>query len=157
MTTASALPRASSAHSKLARAERRLPDPRERLAGCLWLPRVIAKARLVRAGGLPADYSERFCHPTSIDGQFLSFFGISREALLGVADATDAGVATWFTGLPAATPQRIAEWNRLAGNLGEPGLPLREPLPRAKAVAYRDVETEEIETVFELLQNRAGG
>jgi hypothetical protein len=52
----------------------KLPSPMEKLAGCVWLPRIIAKARLLKRGELAPDYVPRFCHPTGIDGQFISFF-----------------------------------------------------------------------------------
>lgn len=36
-----------------------LPPPRATLAGCMWLPRILQKGRLLEAGALPADYAER--------------------------------------------------------------------------------------------------
>lgn len=131
--------------------DQRLPNPRERLAGCIWLPRILAKARLALRGSLPLEYGERFCHATGVDGQFLAFFGIGRDALEAAAEGDDAEVAAWFTALPRATPERIQEWNRIAVNLGRPGFPMADRLPIAKATAYRDLETDESETVFELL------
>jgi hypothetical protein len=130
----------------------RLPAPRDRLAGCIWLPRIIAKARLLLAGRLPADYAERFCHPTGVDGQFLSFFGLDRAALLAVADESDDAVAAWFAARPAASSARIAEWNELSVNLGRPGFPMANRLPIAKATSYKYLNTGEMETVFEVLE-----
>ena len=99
-------------------AHAKLPNPRERLAGCIWLPRIVAKARLALGGALPPEYNERFCHPTGVDGQFLSYFGISREELLAISEETDDRIAAWFATLPQATPERIERWNRIAVNLG---------------------------------------
>ena len=39
----------------------KLPSPRETLAGCVWLPRLLAKARQFQRGELPPDYAARFC------------------------------------------------------------------------------------------------
>jgi Domain of unknown function (DUF5069) len=44
-----------------------IPAPRERLAGCIWLPRIIAKARLQQLGQLPREYQARFGAPSSVD------------------------------------------------------------------------------------------
>jgi hypothetical protein len=52
-----------------------LPLPRAKLAGCMWLARIVTKARLYKAHSLPAEYAERFCHPTGVDNQFLQFLG----------------------------------------------------------------------------------
>ena len=45
----------------------------------MWLPRIIAKARLLESGALPAEYADRFCHPTGVDAQFLRFFELKQE------------------------------------------------------------------------------
>jgi hypothetical protein len=58
-----------------------LPSPRATLGGCMWLPRIIAKARLLESGALPAEYADRFCHPTGVDAQFLRFFELNRRTL----------------------------------------------------------------------------
>lgn len=39
-----------------------LPSPYQTLANCAWLPRIIAKARLLNAASLPDEYAARFCH-----------------------------------------------------------------------------------------------
>ncbi|MBW8864192.1 MAG: hypothetical protein JF609_04565, partial [Verrucomicrobia bacterium] len=58
------------------------PTPREQLAGCLWLPRILAKARLLQRNELPPEYAARFCHATGVDGQFLLHFNLTREQVL---------------------------------------------------------------------------
>lgn len=128
-----------------------LPRPMDALAGCVWLPRIIAKARLLRSGRLPEEYASRFCHPTGVDWQFLSFFGLNRDAVSQAAALPDDGVARWFSSLPGATAGRIAEWNRIAPNLGRPGFPMADRLPVALATTYASVAHLKPKTVFEAL------
>jgi hypothetical protein len=71
----------------------KLPPPTETLAGAVWLPRILAKARLLQRGVLPPDYEARFCHPNGVDGQFLSHFDLSREEVLSAAKLSDEEVA----------------------------------------------------------------
>ena len=127
----------------------KLPEPRESLAGCVWLPRILAKARRLQAGTLPPDYANRFCHPGGVDGQFLSYFGLTREEIVKPAVLTDVEVAAWF--LSRYRPEFIQEWNRIAVNLGRPGFPLAERLPVALATSYQHVNPEGVTTIFEVL------
>jgi len=128
----------------------KIPSPREKLAGCGWLPRILARARLVKHGALPPEYEARFCHPTGVDGYFLSHFGLTREDVLGVTAFSDAEVTSWF--LSRTSPERIAEWNRIALNLGRPGFPMAERLPVALATTYKYLDPWGITTVFEALE-----
>jgi len=130
-------------------ASMKLPSPYLTLAGCLWLPRILAKARLLAAGELSADYEARFGHPTGVDGQFLGWFGLAKEEILGVAGLDDEQVADWFAG--RFGEERIAEWNQLARNLGRPGFPMEERLPIAKATSYAHLDTTGIDNVFDVL------
>src|SRR5262245_23220156 len=57
--------------------EMKLPSPAATLAGCVFLPRIIAKARAIKTGVLPEEYAVRFGAPDSIDGLFLAFFDLS--------------------------------------------------------------------------------
>src|SRR3954470_9199858 len=102
----------------------KLPSPRQQLAGCIWLPRIMAKARSLDRGELAPDYAARFCHPGGIDGQFLGFFQLSREEIVNASRRSDDEVVAWFLSLENATGERIAEWNRIAVNLGRPGFPM---------------------------------
>jgi len=128
----------------------KLPKPREELAGCVWLPRILAKARHLKAGTLPPDYETRFCHPGGVDGQFLSYFGLTREDILNVAASTDSEVSSWL--LSRNRPEMIQEWNRIALNLGRLGFPMAERLPVALATSYKYVNPDGITTVFEVLE-----
>lgn len=129
-----------------------LPSPREKLAGCVWLPRILAKARLIRNGALEAAYASRFCHPTGVDGQFISFFQLTKEDLLVAGTGTDDEVAAWFTSRAAGSGSRIQEWNQMATNLGRPGFPMAERLPVALATVYGHLKDRNPETVFEVLE-----
>jgi hypothetical protein len=133
-----------------------LPPPRAKLSGAVWFARIRAKARLLKLGELPPDYAARFCHPTGVDVQFLGFFKLVREDLLAVASGDDAAVGDWFLRQPGVSPERIDTWNALAVNLGRPGFPMAERLQIAKATSYAHVASDEIETVFGLLEADEG-
>ncbi|MGC4016927.1 MAG: DUF5069 domain-containing protein [Luteolibacter sp.] len=127
----------------------KLPSPYFTLAGCVWLPRILAKARLFAAGELPEDYAARFGHPTGVDGQFLNWFGLGRDEIVSAAAGTDLEVEEWFQ--VRFDNERIANWNHVALNLGRPGFPMEERLPVAKATSYSHLDTTGVETVFEVL------
>jgi hypothetical protein len=129
-----------------------LPAPRDQLAGCVWLARIVAKARLLQRGELPPDYAERFCCPTGVDRQFLTFFGLTREEILAIAARPDAEVIAWFLTRSPDPADRIAAWNRIAVNLGRPGFPLAERFVVAKTTSYRHIDSRGMTTVFELLE-----
>ena len=130
----------------------RLPSPRDQLAGCIWLPRIIAKARLTKQGALAPEYAARFCHPTGVDGQFTSFFRLAKDDLLGMCESSDDEIACWFRSLESVSDARITEWNRIAVNLGRPGFPMAERLPIGLATTYKHLGDRKLETVFEVLE-----
>ncbi|MDR3458354.1 MAG: DUF5069 domain-containing protein [Verrucomicrobiae bacterium] len=127
-----------------------LPLPRTELAGCIWLPRILAKARRLQAGTLPPDYVARFCHPGGVDGAFLAHFGFTREDILAASALPDAEIQSWL--LARTNAGRIAEWNHVAVNLGRPGFPLDGRLPVALATTYKNVDPHGKTTVFEVLE-----
>lgn len=127
------------------------PKPSDRLADCVWLPRIVAKARLFTAGDLPEEYAVRFGHPTGVDGQFLSFFDLTRDDILAACANDDAGVAAWFLS-DETRRSRIADWNHLALNLGRPGFPMADRFPIALQTAYPHLLDRGLETVFEVLE-----
>lgn len=129
----------------------KLPPPLATLAGCVWLPRIIAKARALRRGELPPDYAARFCHPSGVDGQFLGHFQLSRDDILAAAALTDERVADWFLGRAPDAAERIRAWNELAPNLGRAGFPMAERFPVALATTYRHLAGRGLTTVFEVL------
>lgn len=128
-----------------------LPRPTDRLAGCVWLPRIIAKARLLAAGALPDDYVKRFCHASGVDGQFLRFFKLTKEDIVAQSRFGDDEVATWFLSSPDRQG-RVAEWNHLAVNLGRAGYPMAERFPIAVATIYKHLADRKLETVFAVLE-----
>ena len=130
----------------------KLPAPRDQLGGCIWLPRILAKARMLQRGELPAEYEARFCQPTGVDGQFLSHFGLSREELLAVAGLPDQQVIEWFRSRTTGSREQIESWNHIAQNLGRPGYPMAERFPIAKATAYSHIDSRNMTTVFEVLE-----
>lgn len=133
-----------------------IPPPRARLADCVWLPRILAKARLFREGRLPPDYAARFGVVDGVDSVFLGHFGLTRDDLIAVAPLTDAGVAAWFTSLASATPQRIAEWNHLSDHLGKPGYPLEARFPVGLATTYAHLAHRKPETILLMLEMDEG-
>jgi hypothetical protein len=133
-----------------------LPTPRATLGGCMWLPRIIAKARLIENSALPTAYADRFCHPTGVDAQFLRFFELQKEDIINAARGTDEQVASWFNNLMAGRPALIPEWNHLAQNLGRPGFPMAERLPIALATTYKHLEPSTFNSVFEVIEADEG-
>lgn len=133
-----------------------LPSPRATLAGCVWLPRIVAKVRAQASGVLPAEYGVRLGAPDGVDGQFLGFFGLTREQILQAGVRPDDAVANWFLGCPGVTAERIAAWNRTAVSLGREGFPMAERLPVALATKYAHLQGRGIQTVFEMLEADEG-
>ncbi|MBL9207007.1 MAG: DUF5069 domain-containing protein [Opitutaceae bacterium] len=104
-----------------------LRRPTDSLAGCVWLPRLVDKARHAQAGTLHSDFVTPFCHPLATDGAFLSHFELSREEFLDAmvtAGGSDEAVARWFAARPQSSTERIAAWNELAPHIGKPGYPM---------------------------------
>ena len=128
----------------------KLPCPSEELAGCVWLPRILAKARLLQSGELQEDYAARFCHPAGVDGVFLSHFGLSREDIVCAAAMSDDKASEWFSS--RNSPERVELWNQIAVNLGRPGYPMAERFPVALATTYKHVDSRGLTTVFEVLE-----
>ncbi|MSU64812.1 MAG: DUF5069 domain-containing protein [Opitutus sp.] len=88
----------------------KLRRPTDKLAGCVWLPRFIDKARHHLAGTLDPDYVRPFCHPLATDGVFLAHFALAKEEVIGqvaAANGSDELVAAWFAQRPQCTPERI--------------------------------------------------
>jgi hypothetical protein len=122
-----------------------------------WLPRIIAKARLIESGALPAEYAARFCHPSGVDAEFLRFFELQKEDVTSASRETDEQIVSWFGNLTARHPLRISQWNELAQNLGRPGYPMAERLPIALATTYKHLEPSKFNSVFEVIEADEGG
>lgn len=127
-----------------------LPTPYDTLANCVWFPRILAKARLLKSGHLPPDYVARFCIPTGVDGQFLLHFNLNRDDILSAAELSDEQVPAWL--LARTNPDRIEQWNNIASNLGRPGYPLAERLPIGLATTYKHLADRGFTTIFELIE-----
>jgi hypothetical protein len=80
-----------------------LHRPQDQLAGCVWLPRFVDKARLSLDRQLPFLYQLAFGSRFGVDGYFLRHFGLSIEQFLAaVRQSTDnAALARWFLRFPA--------------------------------------------------------
>lgn len=129
-----------------------LPAPRDTVAGCMWLPRLLAKARAHRAGTLPPAYARPFGHAAATDGQFLGFFGLTVDQVLEGAAQPPEQDAAWFLGLPGVNADRIAAWNELAQNLGKPGYPMHERFKWALVHLYGHLDRTRVGSVFEALE-----
>lgn len=129
-----------------------LPRPRAELAGCMWLPRILTKARLFVRGELPRDYLVPFCHRAGVDGQFLAHFGLTKDEVLAAAARPEGAIEAWWLARPGVTRESIAAWNQLAVNLGRPGFPMSERLPIALQTVYKNVAARNPCSVFEVLE-----
>ncbi len=136
------------------RAPESLPAPRAPLAGCVWLPRIMAKVDQIRRGELPAEYAARFCDRDSVDSWFLDFFGMAQDDLVAAAARfpAESDRAVWFLAQPGIHAERIAEWNRFAANLGRPGFPMADRLQAVLPTTYRHVDARQVHSIFELLE-----
>lgn len=146
-----------------------LPSPRDQLADCVWLPRILAKARLLKTGKLAPDYAARFGHASGVDGQFLAFFRLTQEDILAVCELGAPAIINWFhqrlpvrpatTADGETTPttyasaiQQIDAWNHIAVNLGREGFSMAERLPIALSTTYKHLQGQPFATVFEVLE-----
>ena len=133
-----------------------VPPPRQQLANCMWLPRIIAKARLLREGRLPPEYLARFGAPNGVDETFLHYFAITKDEITEAAKGTDGEIAQWFSNLPQANPTRVREWNHIAENLGRPGFPLEARLPVGLSTTYAHLAHRKPDNIFLMLEMDEG-
>ncbi|MFZ5863634.1 MAG: DUF5069 domain-containing protein [Nitrospirota bacterium] len=87
-----------------------LRSPRETLGDYVFLPRLIDKVRLHAQGRLPPEYHPQLLGPElTLDGRFLAFTGLDREALRAaiLAAPDDASVLAWVE--RHAVPHSAAE------------------------------------------------
>lgn len=134
----------------------KLPAPRDKLFGCMWLPRLRAKAQLHQRGELPEAYQRPFCAAPGVDGQFLAHFQTDQDALLVACDLPDAEFEAWFFELPDNGEGRVDAWNEVAVNLGRPGYPMAERFEWALGQYYTHLADRQLETVFEALEADEG-
>ena len=131
-----------------------LPSPRDRLGGCVWLPRMLAKIRGLAQGTLPAEYAARFCDRDSVDEHFLQFFRIDREEMMEAAShlGTVDTISQWFFARPGVDEMRVAAWNEFAENLGRPGFPMAARLAEVLPKTYAHLDPAGVHSIFELLE-----
>ena len=129
----------------------KLRRPTDTLAGCVWLPRFVDKARHYFAGTLAPDFVLPFCHPQATDGVFLTHFALMKEEILEAvknSKGDDAAVAAWFVSRPQGNPENIAAWNSLAPNIGREGYPIRRSFLWAKEHYYKGAVDPRVDSVF---------
>ena len=136
-----------------------LRRPSARLADVCWLPRFIDKARCMLDGTLPPEYLERFGDRRGIDGAFLRFFRLKKEAFVEAVRASsgsDLSVAKWFYAQPGVTDEKVEEWNRIAPHFGQPGEPGFEAFQSMMLNIYKDAPYSGVESVFEVIEADEG-
>ena len=132
-----------------------LPLPRDRLAGCVWLPRIAGKIRAMAAGELPPEYAARFCDRDSIDEHFLNFFAMEKAELMAAVERTgndDAALKGWFVTRPGVDAQRISDWNEFAETLGRPGHPMAQRFIDVLPRMYAHLDPTSVHSIFDLLE-----
>ena len=129
---------------------KQLPHPLARLADCCWLPRHIAKTRVYLRGEMPFAYRIALGSRVGVDGYFFRHFGLGKAQVLAAIRARpdDAAAATWFLQQPGVTPERIAEWNRLAPLLGTKGHPGYFTRQIVKWLLYPKSISHPVESIF---------
>jgi hypothetical protein len=128
-----------------------LPAPTTTAAGCMWLPRLMAKVRAAQAGTLPPAYADVLGHPLGMDGAFLDAFGLTLDAVRTAAARPAEEDEAWFLGLPGVDAGRIAAWNAQAPHLGGAGRPMARQLAWALATYRPDLDPAQVPTIFALL------
>jgi len=127
-----------------------LRRPHDQLAGCVWLPRFIDKARQQQAGILPPDFQRAFGNALATDGAFLAHFKLTLNAALTVigSASSDAEIAQWFLAQQGVTPATIAEWNTRAPLFGGPGQPGERTFRFALKTLYRGCDDPRVTNAF---------
>jgi Domain of unknown function (DUF5069) len=131
-----------------------LHRPQDQLAGCVWFPRFADKTRLFHARQLPCIYRLAFGSRLGIDGAFLRHFSLTVDQFLAAVreSADNEALAEWFLSLPAASPERIAEWNRRATLLGTKGHPGYLARHFVKWVFYPKSVVAPVNSLFEAIE-----
>jgi hypothetical protein len=122
------------------------------MAGCIWLARIIAKARMIESGELPQEYAVRFCGAGGVDSNFIDFFALTREDIVAAARLPDTELEAWFLARPQSNAAKVAEWNAEAVLIGRPGHRMAERFPVARETTYKHIDSSGMTTVFELIE-----
>lgn len=98
------------------------------MAGWVYLPRFVDKARLHLAGKLHKDYQENFTK--GFDGAWLKSSGVTAEQFIDVVknSITDGQVADWVSKNVKRTDAQKAEFNNFVLNRGRDADDVRERL-----------------------------
>ena len=135
-----------------------LPDPREQLAGCCWLPRLAAKTRIYLQGEMPLSYRLAFGSRIGMDGYFFRHFQLSRGKIIAAVRAAPSNeqLAKWFLARPAVTPKLIAEWNEFAPRIGASGNPGYVTRNLVKWIFYPKSIARPVRSLFEAIGQDEG-
>ena len=114
---------------------------RETMAGWVYLPRFIDKARLHLAGKLAPDYQENFTK--GFDGAWLKAAGVSAEQFIDVVknSVTDGQVCDWVRNNVRKTDADKGAFNDFILNRGTDGDEVKARLKKRKedaGLAQRD-------------------
>jgi hypothetical protein len=89
------------------------PSGRDELSGCMWMPRLLAKAR--RYAASPDAMGEyMFGDHDFLDAKLLRFLNANGEAICGLvrSEPDDGIVATRLLAASGRSPQDVVHWNR---------------------------------------------
>jgi len=110
----------------------------EKMAGWLYLPRLVDKIRLSEAGKLHTDYLPNFLHK-GFDAKWLETAGLDPDEFVAVVKGTisDGEVTDWVLENVGADESTKELFNDAVGNYGadEANTELRQRLAERKAEA----------------------
>jgi hypothetical protein len=110
----------------------------EKMAGWLYLPRLVDKIRLSEAGKLHTDYLPNFLHK-GFDAKWLETAGLDPDEFVAVVQGTisDGEVTDWVLENVGADESTKELFNDAVGNYGadEANTELRQRLAERKAEA----------------------
>ena len=113
-------------------------SPMEKMAGWLYLPRLVDKIRLSEAGKLHTDYLPNFLHK-GFDAKWLETAGLDPDEFVAVVKGTisDGEVTDWVLENVGADESTKELFNDAVGNYGadEANTELRQRLAERKAEA----------------------
>ena len=127
--------------------------PREQLAGCFHLARLVDKVRHHLTGTLPEEFRRYLFHSKGLDGVFMGYFGLTSGEIVEAVrlpQGDDSRIESWFSHRVGSDQQHKSEWNKLALNLGRQGYPMADSFPRARKVVH-NCDDPSIDTCFKLL------